>query len=54
MEDSTPKVWSSPRELRVPLDRGMLEAAKSMYQENRGALCTTSWPRGCLWRIAWS
>jgi 5-methylcytosine-specific restriction endonuclease McrA len=40
MEDSTPKVWSSPGELRVPLDRGMLEAATSMYQENRGALCT--------------
>ena len=40
MEDSTPKDWSSPGELRLPLDHGMLEAARRMYQENRGALWT--------------
>ena len=40
MEDSTPKAWSSPGELRLPLDRGMLEAARRMYEENRGALWT--------------
>jgi hypothetical protein len=38
MEDSTPKAWSSPGELRLPLDRGMLEAARRMYRDNRGAL----------------
>jgi len=40
MEDSTLKAWSSPGQLRLPLDQGMLEAARSMYEENRGALCT--------------
>jgi 5-methylcytosine-specific restriction endonuclease McrA len=40
MEDNTPKAWSSPGELRLPLNRGMLEAAKRMYRENRGALWT--------------
>src|SRR5215212_8835046 len=40
MEDNTPRDWSSPGELQLPLDWGMLEAAKRMYQENRGALCT--------------
>jgi 5-methylcytosine-specific restriction endonuclease McrA len=40
MEDSTPKAWSSPGDLRLPLDRGMLEAARKMYQDNRGALWT--------------
>lgn len=38
MEDSTPKARSSPGELRLPLDRGMLEAARRMYRDNRGAL----------------
>jgi 5-methylcytosine-specific restriction endonuclease McrA len=28
----------SPGELRLPLDRGMLEAARRMYRDNRGAL----------------
>jgi 5-methylcytosine-specific restriction endonuclease McrA len=40
MEDSIPKDWSSPGELRLPLDRGMLEAARRMYRDNRGALWT--------------
>ena len=40
MEDSTPNAWSSPGELRLPLDRGMLEAARRMYRDNRGALWT--------------
>jgi hypothetical protein len=40
MEDSIPKAWSSPGELRLPLDQGMLEAAGRMYQDNRGALWT--------------
>lgn len=40
MEDSTLHGWYSPGELRLPLDRGMLEAAKRMYEENRGALWT--------------
>jgi 5-methylcytosine-specific restriction endonuclease McrA len=40
MEDSIPKDWSSPGELRLPLDRGMLEAAERMYRDNRGALWT--------------
>jgi 5-methylcytosine-specific restriction endonuclease McrA len=40
MEDSTPKAWSSPGGLRLPLDRGMLEAARMMYRDNRGALWT--------------
>ena len=40
MEDSTLKAWSSPGELRLPLDRGMLEAAERMYRDNRGALGT--------------
>ena len=40
MADSIPKAWSSPGELRLPLDRGMLEAARRMYEENRGALWT--------------
>ena len=40
MEDDTPKAWSSPGELRLPLDREMLEAARKMYEENRGALWT--------------
>jgi 5-methylcytosine-specific restriction endonuclease McrA len=40
MEDSIPKDWSSPGELRLPLDPGMLEAARRMYRDNRGALWT--------------
>jgi 5-methylcytosine-specific restriction endonuclease McrA len=40
MEDNTPKTWSSPAELRVPLDHGMLEVAKRTYQDNRDALWT--------------
>jgi 5-methylcytosine-specific restriction endonuclease McrA len=48
MEDSIPKDWSSPGQLQVPLDREMLEAAKSMYQENRGALCTHLMATGLL------
>jgi 5-methylcytosine-specific restriction endonuclease McrA len=40
MEDNTPKAWSSPGELRLPLDQGMLEAAERMYRDNRGALGT--------------
>jgi hypothetical protein len=40
MDDSIPKAWSSPGQLRLPLDRGMLEAAKKTYQDNRGALWT--------------
>ena len=40
MQDSTPNAWSSPGELRLPLDQGMLEAARRMYQDNRGALWT--------------
>jgi len=40
MEDSTSHGWYSPGELRLLLDRGMLEAAKRMYEENRGALWT--------------
>ena len=40
MEDSTPKASSSPGEFRLPLDRSMLEAARRMYQDNRGALWT--------------
>jgi 5-methylcytosine-specific restriction endonuclease McrA len=40
MQDSTPNAWSSPGELRLPLDRGMLEAARRMYGDNRGALGT--------------
>jgi 5-methylcytosine-specific restriction endonuclease McrA len=40
MEDSIPKDWSSPGELRLPLDRGMLEAVRWIYEENRGALWT--------------
>jgi hypothetical protein len=50
MQDSTPKAWSSTRELRLPLDQGMLEAAGRMYQDNRGAL----YPRDCLWGTNWS
>lgn len=40
MDDSIPKAWSSPGELRLPLDLGMLEAAREMYKENRGAMWT--------------
>ena len=40
MDDSTPKAWSSPGDLRLPLDREMLEAARRMHQDNRGALWT--------------
>src|SRR5215218_11243081 len=50
MQDSTPKAWSSPGELRLPLDRGMLEAAKRMYEENRGALWTHLVSTGLLVR----
>ena len=46
--DSIPKDWSSLGELRVPLDREMLEAAKRMYQDNRGALCTHLLATGLL------
>jgi hypothetical protein len=38
MEDSTPKAWSLPGELRLPLDQGMLEAARRMYGDNKGAM----------------
>ena len=38
MEDSTPNASPSPGELRLPLDRGMLEAARRMYRDNRGAM----------------
>jgi hypothetical protein len=40
MEDSTPKASPSPGEFRLPLDQSMLEAARRMYQDNRGALWT--------------
>jgi 5-methylcytosine-specific restriction endonuclease McrA len=40
MQDSTLTAWYSPRELRLPLDGGMLEAAGRMYRENRGATWT--------------
>jgi 5-methylcytosine-specific restriction endonuclease McrA len=40
MDDSIPKDWSSPVELRLPLDQSMLEAAERMYRDNRGALGT--------------
>jgi hypothetical protein len=40
MENSTPHAWFSPGELRLPLDQGMLEAARRMHQDNRGALWT--------------
>jgi hypothetical protein len=48
MDDSIPKDWSSPGELRVPLDREMLEAARRMHQDNRGALCTHLLATGLL------
>jgi hypothetical protein len=49
MEDSIPKAWSSPgEELRVPLDPGMLEAARRMYKENRDALWTHLLATGVL------
>jgi hypothetical protein len=40
MDDCIPKDWSSPGGLRLPLDRGMLEVARRMYRDNRGALWT--------------
>ena len=40
MEDNTPRAWSSPGGLQLPLDREMLEAAEKMYRDNRGALGT--------------
>jgi 5-methylcytosine-specific restriction endonuclease McrA len=40
MEDSIPKDWFSPGDLRLPLDRGMLEVARRMYRDNRGVLRT--------------
>jgi 5-methylcytosine-specific restriction endonuclease McrA len=40
MEDNTPRAWSSPGGLQLPLDREMLEAAERMYRDNRGALGT--------------
>jgi 5-methylcytosine-specific restriction endonuclease McrA len=48
MDDSIPKPWSSPGQLRLPLDQGMLEAARSMYEENRGALRTHLLATGLL------
>jgi hypothetical protein len=52
MEDNTPRAWSSPGGLQLPLDREMLEAAERMYRDNRGAWGPTSWLQGCLWRTA--
>jgi hypothetical protein len=44
VEDGSASPWRSPADrgeddtLRVPLDRGMLDKAKRMYRDNRGAL----------------
>jgi hypothetical protein len=48
MEDNTPKAWSSPGGLQLPLDREMLEAARTMHQDNRGAMSTHLLATGLL------
>src|SRR5215207_3175670 len=48
MEDNTPKTWSSPEELRLPLDAGHIERARETVADNKGAQWTLAQAIGLL------